>query len=238
MNEVAAVAFDLDGVLIESEQTWDEARRAVVIDAGGHWGAGATRDMMGMSAPEWSRYMHDTLGVPLSDADIDERVVQRVLDAYARDLPVLAGATTAVARLGARWPLALASSSNRVVIEAALRGLHLDHAFRVVVSSEEVPHGKPAPDVYLAAAQQLGVPADQMVAVEDSANGIRSAVSAGMRVVAIPNTEFPPPASVLSMASVVLASLDELTATVVVSAESPSGEPAVSDTRRDRSDAR
>ena len=215
MSDVAAVAFDLDGVLIESEQTWDTARRAVVSETGGHWVASATRDMMGMSAPEWSRYMRDTLGVPLSEADIDQRVVQRVLSAYAHALPVLPGAAAAVSRLAARWPLALASSSNRVVIEAALRGLHLEHAFRAVVSSEEVPRGKPAPDVYLEAAEQMGVRADQVVAVEDSANGIRSAVSAGMRVVAIPNREFPPPPPVLSTASVVVASLDELTPTII-----------------------
>ena len=238
MSDVAAVAFDLDGVLIESERTWDEARRGVVRESGGHWVASATRDMMGMSAPEWSRYMRDTLAVPLSEADINQRVVRRVLDAYARALPVLPGATDAVARLAAMWPLALASSSNRIVIEAALRGLHLEHAFRAVVSSEEVPHGKPAPDVYLAAARELGVRADQMVAVEDSANGIRSAVSAGMRAVAIPNHEFPPPAAVLSTASVVLASLDQLTVTVVESAASLRREPAAGDTRRDQSDAR
>ena len=238
MSDVAAVAFDLDGVLIESEQTWDIARRAVVSDSGGHWVASATRDMMGMSAPEWSRYMHDTLGVPLSNADIDQRVVQRVLDEYARALPVLPGGAAAVSRLAARWPLALASSSNRVVIEAALRGLHLEKVFRVVVSSEEVPRGKPDPDVYLEAARQLGVRADQMVAVEDSANGIRSAVAAGMRVVAIPNAEFPPPASVLSTASVVLASLDELTVTVVESTASRRVEHAVRETHRDPTDAR
>ena len=237
MSEVAAVAFDLDGVLIESEQTWDNARRAVVSETGGHWVASATRDMMGMSAPEWSRYMHDTLRVPLGDADINERVVQRVLIAYGSALPVLPGAAAAVSRLAARWPLALASSSNRIVIEAALRGLHLEHAFRAVVSSEEVPRGKPAPDVYLAAAHQLGVRADQMVAVEDSANGIRSAVSAGMHVVAIPNREFPPPAVVLSTASVGLASLDELTATVVESAASAPAEHAAGDRRRDPPDA-
>lgn len=124
------------------------------------------------------------------------------------------------------------------MIAAALDSLHLEQTFRAVVSSEEVPHGKPAPDVYLAAAHELGVRADQMVAVEDSANGIRSALSAGMHVVAIPNTEFPPPASVLSAASVVLASLDEVTVTVVESAAPASGEPAVSDTRRGPSDAR
>ena len=238
MSDVAAVAFDLDGVLIESEQTWDDARRAVVSDTGGRWVASATRDMMGMSAPERSRYMHDTLGVPLDEADIDQRVVKRVLGAYARTLPVLPGAAAAVSRLGARWPLALASSSNRVVIEAALRGLHLENSFRVVVSSEEVARGKPAPDVYLAAAQQLGVRAYQMVAVEDSANGIRSAVAAGMRVVAIPNSEFPPPDAVLSTVSVVLASLDELTATVVESTAVRRGEHAGGDTHRDPTDER
>ena len=238
MSDIAAVAFDLDGVLIESEQTWDHARRAVVRESGGRWAATATRDMMGMSAPEWSRYMHDTLGVPLSADDIDQRVVEHVLDAYGRALPVLPGATAAVARIAAQWPLALASSSNRIVIVAALRGLHLEHAFRSVVSSEEVPYGKPAPDVYLAAARQLGVRADQMVAVEDSANGIHSAVAAGMRVVAIPNREFPPPASVLSSASVVLLSIDELTVAVVETVATPSDEPAVRDMRRDPTDAR
>ena len=237
MSDVAAVAFDLDGVLIESEQIWDDARRAVVSEAGGRWSANATRDMMGMSAPEWSRYMHCALGVPLTAADIDQRVVQRVLDAYSRSLPVLPGATEAVSRLADQWPLALASSSNRGVIEAALRMLHLENTFRAVVSSEEVPRGKPAPDVYLTAAHELGVRADRIVAVEDSANGIRSALAAGMRVVAIPNRAFPPPPPVLATASVVLASLDELTATVVESTGSPPAERAGGDTHRDRPDA-
>ena len=180
-------------MLIESEQTWDDARRAVVSETGGHWVASATRDMMGMSAPAWSRYMHDTLGVSLGAADIDQRVVRRVLDAYTRALPVLPGA----------------------------------------VSSEEVPRGKPAPDVYLEAARQLDVRADQMAAVEDAANGIRSAVSAGMRVVAIPNREFPPPSSVLCTASIVLPSLGALTGTVFESSAFPRGVHAAGDMRRD-----
>ena len=220
MTGVAAVAFDLDGVLIDSEQTWDAARRAVVSDTGGQWSATATRDMMGMSAPEWSRYMHDKLAVSLDPAEINRLVVQRVLDSDARALPMLPGAVDAVRRLAAVWPLAVASSSNRVVIDAALRAMHLDHTFRVIVSSEEVPHGKPAPDVYLAAAERLHVDPARTVAVEDSGNGIRAAIAAGMHVIAVPNREFPPAATVLDTASVVLESLRDLTPGVVESAAS------------------
>jgi beta-phosphoglucomutase-like phosphatase (HAD superfamily) len=114
------VFFDLDGVLIDSERAWDAARRAVVAEAGGHWRADATGAMMGMSAPEWSRYLHDELGVPLASGEINDLVVARLLSGYERELPLLPGAVAAVTRLSARWPLGLASSANRQVIEAVL----------------------------------------------------------------------------------------------------------------------
>jgi HAD superfamily hydrolase (TIGR01509 family) len=212
---VTAVVFDLDGVLLDSETTWDEARRQVVEQRGGTWRAGATRAMMGMSAPEWSRYLHDELGVPDAPDAISDAVVARVLEAYRHRLPLLPGAVDTVRTLARRWPLGLASSSNRVVIELFLERSGLEDCFRAVVSSEEVPRGKPAPDVYLAALKALGVDPRTAVAVEDSANGIRAAVAARTRVVAVPNRTFPPPADVVALADVVLPTLKELTPDVV-----------------------
>jgi HAD superfamily hydrolase (TIGR01509 family) len=206
-----AVVFDLDGVLLESEGAWDSARRELVAATGGTWREQATRAMLGMSAPEWSRYVHDELGVPLAPEEIDRRVVERVLEEYRSSLPLLPGALAAVRALAASWPLGLASSSNRVVIDEVLELAGLQEEFAVTVSSEEVPNGKPAPDVYIAAIEALGVPARNAVAIEDSANGLRSAAAAGMRLIAVPNREFPPAADALALADVRLASLAELT---------------------------
>jgi HAD superfamily hydrolase (TIGR01509 family) len=197
-------------VLIESEQIWDEVRRKAVVDLGGRWREGATRAMQGMSAPEWSRYVHEQLGVAAPPERIGEVVVGGVLERYRRSLPLLPGAVAAVRRMSARWPVAVASSANRVLIDHVVQYAGLHDAFAVTVSSEEVARGKPAPDVYLEAARRLGVPATRCAAVEDSANGIRSAKAAGMTVVAIPNREFPPPPDVLEIADIVIRDLDEL----------------------------
>ena len=209
--DLDAVCFDLDGVLIDSERAWDGARRAVVAESGGAWRPDATRVMMGMSSGEWSRYLHDELGVPLSSQEINDRVVERLLGAYGEELPLLPGAVAAVERLAARWPLGLASSSNRPVIDFILEASGLADCFSATVSGDEVAHGKPAPDVYLAAAARLGVYPGYTAAVEDSSNGLRSAATAGMLVVALPNHDFPPDADALALADVILGSLDDLT---------------------------
>ncbi len=204
------MAFDLDGVLIDSEGVWNEARRGVALAHGGHWSTDAQRAMMGMSSLEWSRYMHEQLAVELAPEQISELVVGRLLELYRRGLPLLPGAVEAVESLSGAWPLALASSANRPVIELVLSLSGLGDRFSVTVSSEEVPHGKPAPDVYLEAARRLGVDAGECVAVEDSANGIRSAAAAEMKVIAVPNREFPPSPAELALAEEVLSSLREL----------------------------
>ncbi len=206
----AAVVFDLDGVLIDSEGVWNRSRREVALAHGGHWSDDAQRTMMGMSSTEWSAYMHDELDVRLAPEQISELVVGRLLELYRRHLPLLPGAVEAVDSLSAAWPLGLASSANRRVIELVLSLSGLTERFAATVSSEEVARGKPAPDVYLEAARLLDVPADQCVVVEDSANGIRSAAAAGMKVIAVPNREFPPPAADLDLAGEVLSSLEEL----------------------------
>jgi HAD superfamily hydrolase (TIGR01509 family) len=207
---LAAVVFDLDGVLVDSEQLWDSARRELVAERGVSWRDDATRTMMGMSSLEWSRYMHDELHVDLEPEGISAAVVERLERLYREQLPLLPGAREAVKRLAQNWPLGLASSANRKIIDVVLELAELGEYFAATVSSEEVPRGKPAPDVYLEAARRLGVPATQCAAVEDSSNGLRAAAAAGMIVIALPNPAFPPDGDALSLAASVLASLDEL----------------------------
>jgi HAD superfamily hydrolase (TIGR01509 family) len=212
---IEAVAFDLDGVIVDSERVWDEVREAYTLESGGTYTASAARDMMGMSSLEWSRYMADVLGVPGTPEEINAAVVQRMLVRYGQAPPLIPGAPEAVRRCAAHWPLAVASSSNPELIEVVLDAAGLHDAIRVVVSSQEVPNGKPAPDVYLEAARRLDVVASRCAAVEDSQNGIRSAKAASMRVIAIPNAHFPPDQGSLALADVVLRSIDELTPDVI-----------------------
>ena len=208
---IEAVVFDLDGVLLDTEELWNEARRQITEERGGRWRDDAQRAMMGMSSPEWSRYMHDVLAVPDPPEEISDEVVKRLESLYRERLPLVPGALEAVQRIGERWPLAIASSSNRPLIDLFLELTGTGESFGATVSSEEVARGKPAPDVYLEAARRLGVEPTTCAAIEDSENGIRSAAAAGMRVTAIPNPVFPPSDDALSLAHVVLRSLDELT---------------------------
>ncbi len=208
---IEAVVFDMDGVLLQSEEVWDTVRERYVRERGGRYDEEIQRAMMGMSAPEWSRFLADEAGVDASPEQINDDVVGLMLEAYRRELPLVPGAVEVVGRLAARFPLALASSSNRAIFEEALRLAGLTEAFQATVSSEEVAHGKPAPDVYLEAARRLGVAPENCAAVEDSHSGIRSAHAAGMRVIAIPNASYPPDEEALALADVVLDSLDQLT---------------------------
>jgi HAD superfamily hydrolase (TIGR01509 family) len=207
---VDAIIFDLDGVLIDSEQLWSSAREQVAREHGGTWTATATRAMMGMSSREWSRYMHDELHVEMTPDAISSEVIERLEALYREGLPLLPGAVDAVAALRVRWRLGLASSANREIIALVLELADLARLFDATVSSEEVAHGKPAPDVYLEAARRLGARPAHCVAVEDSTSGLRAAVGASLTVVAIPNRHFPPEEDALRLADVVVDSLDEL----------------------------
>jgi HAD superfamily hydrolase (TIGR01509 family) len=206
-----AVIFDLDGVIVDSEQVWDEVREQYTVEAGGRYSETATRVMMGMSSTEWSTYMAEELALPGSPEEINVAIVERMLARYGEAPPLIGGAVEAVRAIAARVPVAIASSSNPELIEVVLRVSGLDGVVGEVVSSQEVPRGKPAPDVYLEAARRLGVAPARCTAVEDSHNGIRSAKAAGMRVIAVPNPHFPPDPESLALADVTIASIDELT---------------------------
>jgi HAD superfamily hydrolase (TIGR01509 family) len=205
-----AVVFDLDGVIVDSEQVWDEVRERYARERGGAYSERSTRDMMGMSSPEWSRYMAEVVGVPGTPEEINADIVRLMLERYGEAPPLIPGAVEAVRRIAARWPLAIASSSNPELIEVVVHAAGLDDAFPIRVSSQAVPRGKPAPDVYLEAARRLEVDPAACGAVEDSHNGIRAAKAAGMRVVAVPNPHFPPDDEAMAAADVVIGSIAEL----------------------------
>jgi HAD superfamily hydrolase (TIGR01509 family) len=212
---IEAVVFDMDGVLIQSEEVWDDVRERYVRERGGRYDEEVQRALMGMSSTEWSRYLHETAGVPDEPEAINEEVVRRMLESYRTRLPLVDGAVEAVRRLAGRYRLGLASSSNRPLIDAVLDIAGLAPYFEATVSSEEVARGKPSPDVYLEAARRLGADPERVVAVEDSHGGIRSAKAAGMRVIAIPNPAYPPDEESLALADVTIRSLDELTLELV-----------------------
>ena len=204
------VVFDLDGVLLDSEQEWSGAKRELTESSGGDWTAEAEEAMLGMSSTEWSRWMRDELGLDMSPDEISDAVVEILAERYRRSLPVLPGADAAVRALAAEFPLGLASSSNREIIDLVLEAAGWAELFAVTVSSEEVAAGKPAPNVYLEACGRLGVEPVASAAIEDSGPGIESAAAAGLAVVAVPNPHYPPPPEALRRAAIVLDSLREL----------------------------
>jgi HAD superfamily hydrolase (TIGR01509 family) len=212
---VAAVVFDLDGVLIESELIWTRVREQVTRENGGTWTEEAPERMSGLSSIEWATYMRDELGVTMEPDEISDAVVEHLQTEFRRELPLFPGARDAVGALAARWPLALASSANRPLIDLVLELADIGEHFQATVSSEEVPRGKPEPDVYLEAAKRLDVPPGSCVAIEDSSSGIRAAAGAGMKVIAIPNTDLPPDPAVVALAAVTIPGVSELTPALV-----------------------
>ena len=215
MQLVAAVVFDLDGVLIDSEPIWTAVRKDFVSREGGVWRLEAQRRMVGMSTAEWSRYMSTALQVPLPPSEIGFRVVDAMCMRYGDRPPLVDGAAEAVRTLVTRWPLAIASSSPRLLIDRVLKSSDLGALIRISVSSEEVERGKPAPDVYWRAADRLGVTPEACVAIEDSRNGVRSALAADMRVIAIPDPNFPLDQRLHERVSASLTSIRELTVALV-----------------------
>jgi HAD superfamily hydrolase (TIGR01509 family) len=215
VSRIEAVVFDLDGILVQSEELWDAARRELAEEHGIEWPDGATEAMMGMSSKEWSKYVHDEVGVPDQPEEINRKVLAWVERRYRDDLPWIPGAREAVKRMADAFPLGLATSSNREIIDIVVEEGGFADLIRTTVSSEEVERGKPAPDVYLEVTKRMGVDPRETAAIEDSTNGLLSAHNAGMRVIAIPNEAHPPAEKGLAVADVVLDSIEKLTPAVI-----------------------
>jgi HAD superfamily hydrolase (TIGR01509 family) len=212
---IEAVVFDLDGVLVDSEPVWEEVRRQFVAKHGGHWAPDAQQRIMGMSTGEWARYLSDDLGVGLPPEAVATMVIEAMQYRYREQVPLMPGAVQAVERLAGRWPLGLASSSPQALIGTVLDRVGLGGYFTATMSTEQVAHGKPAPDIYIAVTDQLGFAPERCAAVEDSANGLRSAAAAGLRVIAVPHPRYPPGDEALRAAGLVLTDLSGLTTQAV-----------------------
>jgi len=213
--KLAAIIFDLDGVIVESEQVWDRVRRRFVEKHGGTWCEDSSRHMMGLSTRAWAHYLTADLGVTLPEEEVAKQVIEEMKRDYGHSLPLVRGAVPVVRELATNWRLAVASGSPMSLIEAVLDGGSIRGEFKVLVSTDEVVAGKPAPDVYIETARRLKVRVERCVVVEDSSNGIKSAATAGARVIAIPNSAHPPDRETLSLAALVLADISSLTAEVV-----------------------
>lgn len=211
MSGIQAVVFDLDGVIIDTEEVWEDVRRSYVAEHGRRFLPDSQQRMMGMSTGEWSRHLSEDVGVDRTPEQVAADVLARMAGRYRADLPLIAGSVDAVRRVAARYPVALASSSARILIDQVLATAGLTDVFRVTLSTEEVPRGKPAPDVYLAAVDRLGLSPRSCAAVEDSSNGLRAAAAAGLAVIAVPHGVYPPAEDALAAADLVINGLDELT---------------------------
>jgi len=193
--------------------------------------------VMGANSRQWSATMRERLRLDLSAGQIEQTIVDAMVDRYRHEgAPEIDGAVETVRRLAAEWPLALASSSHRRVIDAALDGTGLRDAFRVVISSDEVEHGKPAPDVFLEAARRLGAEPRDMLVVEDSLNGLKAARAAGMTAVLVPNRSIPPAPGAEAVADVVLERIADLDPVAIDrdrrQADGRGGDPAVAERAR------
>jgi HAD superfamily hydrolase (TIGR01509 family) len=215
VSGIEAVVFDLDGVIIDTEEVWEDVRRGYVAEYGRSFLPDSQDRMMGMSTGEWSRHLAEDVGVPRTPEQVAADVLGRMAERYRTALPLIPGAVEAVRRLAGRYTLALASSSARVLIDQVLATAGLTGEFEVTLSTEEVPRGKPHPDVYLTATEKLGLTPAVCAAVEDSSNGLRSAGAAGLAVIAVPHGVYPPAADALALASAVVSDLRELTVEVI-----------------------
>jgi HAD superfamily hydrolase (TIGR01509 family) len=215
VTAIEAVVFDLDGVIIDTEEVWEEERRAYVASYGKQFLPDTQTRMMGMSTGEWSGHLSHEVGVPRTPSEVASDVLGRMAERYREALPLIPGSVDAVKRMAGRFPVALASSSARILIDQVLATAGLADVFRVTLSTEEVPRGKPFPDVYLEAASRLGLSPQVCAAVEDSSNGLRSAAAAGLTVIAVPHGVYPPAPDALEKASLVIDGLDELTVEAV-----------------------
>jgi HAD superfamily hydrolase (TIGR01509 family) len=238
MTAIDGVIFDLDGVLVDSEIWWDEVRAAFARRLGRTWTAADQAAVMGANSAAWARTMRLRLDLDMTDDEIERAIVDGVVERYRLEgAPLIDGAVEAVRRIASEWPVAVASSAHREVIAAALEATGLSGTFEVVVSSDEVAQGKPAPDVYLEAARRLGVDPATCLVVEDSSNGVRAARAAGMTVVLVPNRSVPPAPGTADLADIVLERLADLDPSTVEPPARPVDPSVVASGTRPHSEA-
>jgi mannitol-1-/sugar-/sorbitol-6-/2-deoxyglucose-6-phosphatase len=214
---IQAVIFDMDGVLVDSEVYWRKSREEFARALGKVWTDEDQRLAMGRNTIEWAHVMQTRLNLDMSLEQIMADVKARVIAHYEQRLPVLPGALEAVRTAASAYRIALASGSPTEIIQEVMRLTGLDQVFEAIVYGDDMPNGKPAPDIYLETARRLNIPPAQCVGIEDSANGIRSVKAAGMIAIAVPSPEFPLPDEVLRLADQVMPSLETFSVELVQS---------------------
>lgn len=208
---IEAVIFDMDGVLVDSEVYWHLSREEFARSRGKVWTDADQRVAMGRSTVGWAQVMKERLQLTEPVEDIIAEMKQRVMAHYDERLPLREGAIEAVKLSAASFKCALASGSPTDIIQHVMELSGLDRVFQTIVYGDDFPNGKPAPDIYIAATERLGVRAENAVGVEDSSNGIRSLKAAGMRIVAAPSPGFPLSPDILAMCDAHILSLTEFT---------------------------
>ncbi|MEV8023074.1 HAD family phosphatase [Streptomyces sp. NPDC086554] len=182
-----SVIFDLDGTLVDSEPNYYEASRALLAEHGVRYTWADNEAYVGIGTQETLATWRDRYGIDVPVAELLTELDRRYLDLARADTHVFPEMRGLVERLhGAGVPMAVASGSSRAAIDAILSGTGLDAQLTTVISADEVAHGKPAPDVFLAAAALLGADPADCVVFEDAAPGATAAHAAGMRCIAIP----------------------------------------------------
>jgi HAD superfamily hydrolase (TIGR01509 family) len=203
-----AVIFDMDGVLVDSEIYWRKSREEFAAALGKVWTTDDQRAAMGRNTIEWAQVMQERLSLDMSLERIMADVKARVIAHYEQRLPVLPGALEAVQTTRSAYRVALASGSPTEIIQEVMRLTGLDSVFEHIVYGDDMPNGKPAPDIYLETARRLGIPPAICLGIEDSSNGVRSVKAAGMTCIAVPSPGFTLPDEILKMADLVLPSLE------------------------------
>ena len=212
---IKAVIFDMDGILIDSEPYWNEARRIMAAGAGIEWNSDDHKAVMGVSTTQWVSYMTSRLKLDMAPAEVEAHIVGQMESLYQERIPYLPGAREAVALASDNYPTGLASGSPRILVDAVTNDDAMRGRFREIISSDEVANGKPAPDVYLEACRRLGCSPEHCICIEDSGSGIQAGKKAGMKVIAVPDSRFAPAKDKLDLADIVLCSLTEFSMEVL-----------------------
>ncbi len=212
---IEAVIFDMDGVIVDSEEYWWESRVEFAQRRGLSWTMDDQRLAMGRSTIEWARVMRERLSLNDTLDEIMAEVIGGINARLAARLPVLPGVVEAVHAAASAYPVALASGSPTSVIKEVMKLTGLDGVFLFTLYGDDMDRGKPDPEIYLKTAAKLGVDPANCLGIEDSGNGLRALHAAGMRAVAVPSPSFPLSADLLALADVTLKSLTEFSVELV-----------------------
>ena len=183
----AAVLWDMDGTLVDTEPYWISAEHAIVEEHGGVWSEEYAHELVGNDLMVSAEFIRAHSPVTLTPVEIVEELLRRVIVQVREHVPWRPGARELLAALGTEGvPCVLVTMSWRSLADAVVDALP-EGTFTALVTGDEVEHGKPHPEPYLAAARLLGVDVADCIAIEDSPTGVRSAVDAGVPTLAVPH---------------------------------------------------